>query len=435
MLRCAGGAALVRGGQGVGGGSVLNFFISHTQGGVADMTKFYEDLSGHLRVLAGVESGEVGFFDATSLEGGDEWPPELYEKLATCGTFIALYSDRYFLSEYCGREVRVFLDRLAAYEKANGRHARGALIPIKWAINLDGRHPALQDFQDEDLRCGDTDELATMTTVRAHQESYDAFVRNLARKIYTTVHNYPIPPAETGVDFRNIRSAFHEGAGIPGSTGPSSRGVTGRPAGRRKPTSRFVHFVVAAGRQEDMNDVDDRRDTNCYGAHCCDWAPYQPDDRDPLVRHVGRVVANKGNLATDFVCIDELIDRIEIAKRNNQMIIILVDLWAPSLNSHRRILRIYDNRNEPAPVMVIGNIQDGDTRQNQDILWAAMYRLFQRTRGGRYDKLYRTDCMTLEQFTTALGETIDLAQRRVLKRVGMGRSSSRSPRLPLLEGP
>jgi FxsC-like protein len=413
---------------------VLYFFLSHTHGGVDDMAKFHADLSEHLRVLAGLKKNEeVGFFDATSLEGGDVWPPELYDKLATCGSLIALYSDSYFRSEYCGREVRVFLDRLAAYEKKYGRHARRALIPIKWTLTLTGRHPALQNFQDEDSRFGDSgeDDLWTMTTVEAHREAYDAFVKRLAEKIYRTVHECQIPSARLDVDITEIQSAFHENATEPGSGQPSREVV-----GRREQTSRFVHFVVAAGQRQRMNEVDRRRDTRYYGDHCLDWTPYLPYNRDPLVAHVGRVVSQRGNLGTDFVCINELIERIELASRNNQMLILLVDLWAPSLEDHRAVLATYDGYGNPEPVMIVGNIDDNDTKLNQDTLWAEMLRVLRRTNKGRYDRLYRIDCMTAEQFSSALAETIEVAQNLVLKRAGERRSGGRSTRRrPVLEGP
>ena len=110
------------------------------------------------------------------------------------------------------------------------------------------------------------------------------------------------------------------------------------------------------------------------------------------------------------------------------MLILLVDLWAPHLDDHRAMLIDYDSRGKPDPVMIVGNIDDSDTRANQDTLWAEMLKVFRRTRKGRYDKLYRIDCMTVDQFKTALAETIGTAQNLLLKRAGERRSGGGSTR-------
>jgi len=417
---------------------VLYFFLSHTHGAVDDMAKFHADLSDRIRVLAGKKNEEVGFFDDTSLEGGDEWPSELYAKLATCRCFIALYSDRYFRSEFCGRELRVFLDRLEAYNRASGRRAN-ALIPIKWTMTVTPRHPVLRDFQDEDTHFGDANHesgLWPIITLDSHREKYDTFLRRLAEKIYRTANTHAIPDAEPGLDIRAIRSAFHDDR--IGSAGGESSPVRGAPDQYRRhinPTSRLVHFIVAAGQRQHMDEVVHRQDLRYYGDCCLDWAPYLPDERDPLIVHAGRVVAKQGSLDVEFACVEELAERVEFASQNNQMLIVLVDLWATQLNGHLAALKSYDRRTDPDPVLIVTNTADEDTSLNQDILWAQMASVLRRTSKSRYSGGYRVDCMTLERFTDALEKALLAAWDRRLKRAKSRAGDRASKRSPVLEGP
>src|SRR5262244_3020632 len=75
-------------------------------------------------------TGKSGFVDRTDIRAGQEWPDELAEALRTAETMVCLYSPSYFRSEYCGKEMQVFLDRRRNYIRANAGKKPANIIPV-----------------------------------------------------------------------------------------------------------------------------------------------------------------------------------------------------------------------------------------------------------------------------------------------------------------
>ncbi|MGH3937625.1 MAG: TIR domain-containing protein, partial [Pseudonocardiaceae bacterium] len=81
---------------------------------------------------------------------GSRWPDRLSEALGTCRVFLALYSPRYFGSEYCGKEWSIFSERVREYEiQQNG--AAELIIPVLWEPTPHGIPAVARQLQyDED---------------------------------------------------------------------------------------------------------------------------------------------------------------------------------------------------------------------------------------------------------------------------------------------
>jgi hypothetical protein len=77
-------------------------------------------------------TGSPGFVDRTDLQPGQEWPDELAEALRTAHALVCLYSPAYFQSEYCGKEMQVFLERRRKYIEVNGGKKPANIIPVVW---------------------------------------------------------------------------------------------------------------------------------------------------------------------------------------------------------------------------------------------------------------------------------------------------------------
>src|SRR5436305_10416421 len=78
------------------------------------LKKFYNELVDSVRVNAGGNRGEIGFFDTEDIEPGQEWPAALAAALQTARVFVPVYTPSYFISEFCGREWRVIEERRRA---------------------------------------------------------------------------------------------------------------------------------------------------------------------------------------------------------------------------------------------------------------------------------------------------------------------------------
>jgi hypothetical protein len=77
-------------------------------------------------------TGNSGFVDRTNILPGQEWPDALAEALRTAHTMVCLYSPAYFQSEYCGKEMQVFLDRRRNYIRVNAGKKPANIIPVLW---------------------------------------------------------------------------------------------------------------------------------------------------------------------------------------------------------------------------------------------------------------------------------------------------------------
>lgn len=136
----------VRGGPGEVRPRAPLFFLSYAHAMRRDepnqrVVKFFEDLSEDVAELVGRPAGsDPGFIDR-SMMGGARWPSELLEAIGTCKVFVALLSDPYVTSPWCGKEWYAFSRRqVASTTWAASGHETG-IIPVLWTPVPDYRLP------------------------------------------------------------------------------------------------------------------------------------------------------------------------------------------------------------------------------------------------------------------------------------------------------
>lgn len=211
------------------------FFLSYARGDDNDsIERFYNDLSAEVRSHAGLAPNtEVGFVDVHSMELGVQWSARLMRDLVECRVFVALVSPRYLRSEMCGKEWRVFADRLGRHTAPEGEPP-AALLPLLWLPP-----PTLPDVVEElqyrnDLlpRAYRDKGLRQMIRLNKFRDSYVEFVDSLAQQIVRTAEADCVPPATRSLRFQDVPSVFHPQAASerswsapsPGSSWPFSPG-------------------------------------------------------------------------------------------------------------------------------------------------------------------------------------------------------------------
>jgi hypothetical protein len=110
------------------------FFVSYARGDAdeAYVERFTKDLEREIRVGLGLPLGDaIGFLDVASVRVGTGWRGELTDALATCRTFLPLYTPGYFVSEQCAREWALFSQRLNAYRSIH-QEVPNAILPVVW---------------------------------------------------------------------------------------------------------------------------------------------------------------------------------------------------------------------------------------------------------------------------------------------------------------
>jgi FxsC-like protein len=414
----------------------LYFFVSHATGDDDPyVEKFFDDLSREVRSRAPVpDDEEVSFLDSDSLDIGDPWFPRLDEALSTCACFVALCSPRYFVSEFCGKEWSVFAERQDQYERSHNS-APSALFPVIW-LPVRDLNPAAASIQYRSRHLGRNYHehgLRSLMRLRRFEDDYLSFAFGLAQRIVDTVRRHPLPPPTRRLASGAVRSAFRPGrparitmSGRAVETGgaigpldePESPPVgnlvvdsTSAAAPLVPQPTRRVHFVLAAGSRNEVSSI--RSSLHYYGEDPAGWAPYRPAHDDPLAVLARRVAAGR-LFDSEVARVEDLMERIEHANRQNHVVILLVDAWATHLPALREVLRRYDERNEPTTgVMIPMSTDDHETLQHSIELGMLLGAVFRRNVTRHDDFMFKQSVPTGEAFSVGLAEILEVAQNRI----------------------
>jgi TIR domain len=105
------------------------------------VAEFFDDLSENVAQLVARPPGaDPGFMDR-GIPGGTRWTPELLEAVGTCQVFVALLSDPYVSSEWCGMEWYAFSQRTVTRRAGDGIGHQTGIIPVIWTPVPETRLP------------------------------------------------------------------------------------------------------------------------------------------------------------------------------------------------------------------------------------------------------------------------------------------------------
>jgi hypothetical protein len=185
------------------------------------LSRFVQDLA--RGVLQHLESGtvdDVAFFDAERIENGEYWKKRLADELAKCKVCVAVCTPAFRASEFCGKELRVLLDRMAAWETAAGvaQNSRSPIFPIIWvrtdpdegALPIPPVLAPLQFGKGIASPVYKMKGLSTMYQLRKYADKRKEIVLSLAESIATAIKKIDLPPRAGLPDFDYIKSAFHD---------------------------------------------------------------------------------------------------------------------------------------------------------------------------------------------------------------------------------
>jgi FxsC-like protein len=395
------------------------FFVSSAPGeDDIFVARFFHDLSDAVRSVLGKDgpADVVGYLDPGGT-GEPQWPADAQAALATCGTFIALCSTRYFLSPHCGRSWNVFAGRLREFRRRAGSPAR-CLLAVPWAAGLEMTDlPDADDLQPQVVGSPSGEEIGVLIRLSSHRAAYRAYVDTLARHAVDAHRRYRLPAARPDEGLDAVSDAFHS---HPRRHGGDERGT-------------HVSFAVVAGTREQMRRV--RANTTSYGDRREDWAPYQPAVSQPLVDRAAAVAAAR-RIGSEVVPLESLPDRVGAARRRGEIVVLLVDAWATQLDELRAVLRATDTGDEGAAVLVPTNYDDPETNEHRGLLRVAVLAAFP-GRGRRPDLTFHPEVTTVDRFDADLAVAIVEAQSR-LRRSGAAvpvRPGASPSARPILGGP
>jgi len=194
------------------------FFSSyaHANNRCVYLKRFIEQLRLEISQLCtGIDLNEIGFFDVDGIQTGEDWIKRLSSVVCSCKVCVAICSPHFFESEFCGKEIAVFLKRLQMWQSLEG-NADGtgkAIIPVLW-IGGD-ISPALKEYQHID---GDFPNeykalgLRELYQFTRHREKRKQVVVALAKRVREAAKT-DLPPHEVIPHFDYIDSAFRSDRG------------------------------------------------------------------------------------------------------------------------------------------------------------------------------------------------------------------------------
>ncbi|WP_327682243.1 TIR-like protein FxsC [Kitasatospora sp. NBC_00458] len=364
------------------------------------LNQFFHDLRDELgRLAPDIPPEELVFRDTERLRIGDNWEQQLARMLARCRTMVALYSPAYFASLYCGKEWTAFRGRVRRHEELTG-DAVPALIPVLWK--------SLPDALPYEV----------LTTQYVQQGMGETYVRSGLRDL---LHTDPL-----GAEYRQVVRVVAErilgAAGrrlteLPDFDLGAVRGyfpVT--PPVRSAPTAGMVRLFVAAGRAPDTTAEIGSRTGGWYGAKPWHWAPYHPPRNPSLVVRAQQLLTAAGHTTIMDEIGPDLGERLDQAREDNQVSILLVDPWAADSERYRSALREYDDQNHPVTgVLIPTGTDDPASGPEHDALWAAVRGVFRRSWLRRSDpeQLFRVG-VNSEDFDDVLTVMVTVARNKLM---------------------
>jgi hypothetical protein len=192
------------------------FFTSYAHRNREDyLDRFISDLSRHVMAhLDKEQAQDIAFFDAEKIEDGEYFRKKLAAEITTCKALVAICTPAFLASQFCGKELRVFLERIRRWEQTSpaADQARRPLFPVMWVSAP--MPPALEGFH-----LGGAAEapvyvekgLRTMYALKRHAEARKEIVLTLAERIVAAVRAIDLPAEDaTRINFDLMSSIFHE---------------------------------------------------------------------------------------------------------------------------------------------------------------------------------------------------------------------------------
>jgi hypothetical protein len=287
-------------------------------------------------------TGARGFVDRNDILTGQDLPDELAEALRTGKTMVCLYSPSYFLSDYCGKEMQILLERRKCYMRTHAGKKPANIIPVLWhpvPRKIPWTLPDIQ-YQAPDLD-PKTQGVWNLGDMGKDRELMD-FADQIAVRVRDAADATPLPPLNDRPTMGAIRSAFLPPP-LPLPEFDSREAAAGPNA---------VTFVYASSKQWN------------------EW-PWAPPSTQAVL-HLSAAVAKGREMEPNqlaFAAADvNLVQRLEVARHQNNVLILLVDGASLAIDGLRERLREYDGQQDSrlATVVIWNDNRDPDLERHMN---------------------------------------------------------------------
>ncbi|MFC8343525.1 TIR-like protein FxsC [Streptomyces sp. NPDC057280] len=271
--------------------------------------------------------GMPGFMDG-SMKTGQLWNAELDYSLARCRVFVPLYSPRYFISSWCGKEWTAFSNRTVRHRNPGPLSTPSAVVPALWAPVPDNRLPeCVKGVQYMDPEFGEAYRengfygLAKLTSFRG---DYEKAIHHLAKRIVAVGESVVVQPGR-----RNGLSTAHDAFAATSATTSTTR--------------RTLRVSVAAAT---LDRLPEGRARDYYGPSALDWNPYHPTSERPLAQIAA-------DIAVDLALRPDVREFDHTSRPAEGPEVLLLDRWVLRDAERRDNLGEFDRSDLPLTGLVV----------------------------------------------------------------------------------
>ena len=188
--------------------------VNNRDGKLAQVIKALSDevLQGHYPAL---KEEDIVFFDSEGIQTGAEWEEKLGDALCQSKVCVAFLSPHYIDSDFCGKELQVFVNRFNDWQRNSVTPADGGapIIPVLW-IKAAPLPDALSKFQYVDQHFPEEytqHGLRTLAQLSKFDNQKKEVLQVLAERIIYSAKR-GLPDSEGIPHFDYIQSLFHRTA-------------------------------------------------------------------------------------------------------------------------------------------------------------------------------------------------------------------------------
>ena len=391
-----------------GEASDLWFYLSYARSD-ADvyLERFHSDLAHRVTELTGQTlSTAVSFFDRNLIDRGRNWYERIAQPLTRARTLVAIVSPNFVVSEFCGKEWQLFVERA----QRDGRAA--SILPVMWAPprfieNVPSVISRIMWWNENFPERYREEGLRRLISLGGRRSQYREFIDSFAERLMELAADAPAPTVGTIPPFETVANAF---AG-------EERLVPSR-------SEDIVRFVVMAGTSAEMDRI--RNNGAGYGKYAEDWAPYQ---RTPVALVAENAAAKYGASVEAYAAPDGL----EQLVKSDQSFIVIVDVWALKLQRVSQMLSDLGRYYAETWSYILVFDEEQDTHENSEELRAAGNETLRNTYNIGLRKIQEVH--SEPELIQALGSAITTLQLELISRARPVRPDPPDPPLPLIDGP
>jgi FxsC-like protein len=439
------------------------FFFSYARNDCSKyLERFLEKLRERVAFLTIRSKEEVGFRDNQNIDVASRWPDELADALASCRSFIPVFTPTYFTRPMCGREWSVFQSRIEQHLSAHPDRIPGLVLPVLWCaprhLPSDLRPEIRQiQFTHEDfgeLYCKEGLLYLMQRPQQCKRQIVD-FVDRFAETLIAATKLWNLPTSrryalnEVDSYFESKTTVPHrahsDGSGdssgaarlcagelrVPAAgaaenlspeTNPAEDGGvrTSKSTAARGP--RCAQFIFVAATRDEFSAVSQPRDLAAYEDQVAFWKPFLPPQEDAIYAVVTHTACRLKMMPSQIELDADIDLLIEQARKEETILVIVIDPWSLLLPRYAGIMRRCDRVDAyNYAILVAWNRQDAQTNNHAQVLMSTLRESFVNKWSNRPANFYHDTVDSLESFNSALMHALSRAQNNILEARGFVR--------------